>query len=296
LNEQKTEHLTEGDGLTMSTNLRVAFIGAGNMAEAMISGIVQTGTLEPHQVVATNRSNEERLLELHNRYGIQGIIRDKVQLSSYDVIIMAMKPKDAEACLVAMKDHISPDQVVMSVLAGISTEFMQEHLQEGQQVIRVMPNTSSMLRESATAISPGGNVTMKNIKLAKSLLACIGEVYVIEEDQMDLFTGIAGSGPAYFYYIMEHIEKTAFENGMDVSQAREIGAQTILGAAKMMIERDETPTELRQNVTSPNGTTAAGLDALAENGGGAAIQAAIEGAMNRSKEISRDLEKVPVNA
>ncbi|WP_404409554.1 pyrroline-5-carboxylate reductase [Jeotgalibacillus malaysiensis] len=278
----------------LANDLRVAFIGAGNMAEAMISGIVKTGTLEPRQVTATNRSNADRLLELHNEYGIQGIMKDKLQLSSYDVIFLAMKPKDAESSLLSIKDHIRPDQVVMSVLAGISTEFMEEHLNEGQQVIRVMPNTSSMLRESATAISPGQNVTMKNVKLAKGLLSSIGEVYVIEEDQMDLFTGIAGSGPAYFYYLMEHIEKTAQENGMDVQQARAIGAQTILGAAKMMIEREETPTELRQNVTSPNGTTAAGLNALNENGGGTAIKAAIEGAMNRSKEITEQLAKVTV--
>ncbi|PPA71886.1 pyrroline-5-carboxylate reductase [Jeotgalibacillus proteolyticus] len=278
----------------MSTNLRVAFIGAGNMAEAMVSGIVQTGMLEPHQITVTNKSNEDRLLELHNLYGVQGIRRDKVQLSSYDFIFLAMKPKDAEASLRSIKDEINKDQVVMSVLAGISTDFMQEHLNEGQQVVRVMPNTSSMLRESATALAPGEQVTMKNIKLAKSLLACIGEVYLIEEDQMDLFTGIAGSGPAYFYYLMEHIEKTAFDHGMDVSQAREIGAQTILGAAKMIIEREETPAELRHNVTSPNGTTAAGLEALADNGGGEAIKAAIEGAMNRSKEISEELQRTPV--
>ncbi|MDG5470427.1 pyrroline-5-carboxylate reductase [Jeotgalibacillus sp. ET6] len=279
----------------MSTNLRVAFIGAGNMAEAMVSGIVQTGLLEAHQITVTNRGNEERLLELHNRYGVQGIKRDKVQLSSFDVIFLAMKPKDAEASLNRIKYEITPDQVVMSVLAGISTEFMQQHLQAGQQVIRVMPNTSSMLQESATAISPGEHVTMKNIKLAQSLLTCIGQVYLIEEDEMDLFTGIAGSGPAYFYYLMEHIEKTAFEHGMDVELARKIGAQTILGAAKMVMERDETPAELRHNVTSPNGTTAAGLDALADSGGGAAIKAAIEGAMNRSIEISKDLQKTPVS-
>ncbi|MEW9502559.1 pyrroline-5-carboxylate reductase [Jeotgalibacillus marinus] len=278
----------------MSTNLRVAFIGAGNMAEAMISGIVQTGMLAPHQIVATNRNNEDRLLELHNRYGIQGIERDKVQLSSYDVIILAMKPKDAENGFLSIKDEIVPEQVVMSVLAGISTEYMEEILQDRQQVIRVMPNTSSMLRQSATAISPGQHVTMKNVNVAKSLLACIGEVYMIEEDQMDLFTGIAGSGPAYFYYLMEHIEKTALANGMSAIQAREIGAQTILGAAKMMIEREESPTQLRQNVTSPNGTTAAGLEALAQNGGGKAIKAAIEGAMNRSKEITSKLQKITI--
>nr|WP_236785060.1 pyrroline-5-carboxylate reductase [Alteribacter salitolerans] len=281
--------------IDMDTNLRVAFIGAGNMAEAMISGIVKTGTLEPHQVIVTNRSNEERLLELHNRYGIQGMVRDRLPIQSADVIILAMKPKDAEQSLLSIKDQIRPDQVVMSVLAGISTSFMEEHLNANQQVIRVMPNTSSMLQESATAISPGEHVTMKNVKMAKTLLKSIGEVYVIEEDQMDLFTGIAGSGPAYYYYLMEHIEKIARENGMDPAQAREIGAQTILGAAKMMLEREETPAQLRKNITSKNGTTASGLEALAENGGGKAIKAAVEGAMNRSKEISKQLEKTPAH-
>ncbi|PYZ95039.1 pyrroline-5-carboxylate reductase [Salipaludibacillus keqinensis] len=279
----------------MATKLRVAFIGAGNMAEAMISGIVETKTLEPEQVIVTNRSDEERLLELHNKYGIQGMVRDRFPIDSVDVIILAMKPKDAETCLLSIKDQIRPNQVVMSVLAGISTSFMEEHLQADQQVIRVMPNTSSMIQESATAISPGENVTMKNVKLAKALLKAIGEVYVIEEDQMDLFTGIAGSGPAYYYYLMENIEKIANENGMDPSQARQIGAQTILGAAKMMLEREESPAQLRKNITSKNGTTASGLEALAENGGGKAIKAAIEGAMNRSKEISHQLEKSPVH-
>lgn len=278
----------------MSSNTRVAFIGAGNMAEAMISGIVKTGTLEPQQVIVTNNSNEKRLLELHNKYGIQGMVRERFPIQSADVIILAMKPKDAEKCLSSIKHQIQPNQVVMSVMAGISTSFMEDLLQADQQVIRVMPNTSSMIQESATAISPGENVTMKNIKLAKKILQAIGEVYVIEEDQMDLFTGIAGSGPAYYYYLMEHIEKIAVENGMNPTQARQIGAQTILGAAKMMLEREESPAQLRTNITSKNGTTAAGLEALADNGGGKAIKAAIESAMNRSKEISRKLEKVAV--
>ncbi|RKL67314.1 pyrroline-5-carboxylate reductase [Salipaludibacillus neizhouensis] len=279
----------------MSLDIRVVFIGAGNMAEAMISGIIKTGTLEPRQVIVTNRSNEERLLELHNRYGVQGIVRDKLKIESADIIVLAMKPKDAKVSLDSIKDQIRPDQVVMSVLAGISTTFMEKNLQAGQQVIRVMPNTSSMIQESATAISPGENVTMKNVRLAKKLLQSIGKVYLIEEEQMDLFTGIAGSGPAYYYYLMEHVEKIAKENGMEVSQAREIGAQTILGAARMMLEREETPAQLRKNITSKNGTTASGLQALADNGGGDAIKAAIEGAMQRSKEISEELEKAPVN-
>lgn len=275
----------------MALNKQIVFIGAGNMAEAMISGMVTTGTVEPGQITVTNRSNGERLAELNERYGVRGVPRHMVNLGEADVVIIAMKPKDAEKCLVSLKDELHADQVLMSVLAGITTSFMEEHLQAGQQVIRVMPNTSSMIQESATAISPGENVTMKNIKLTKTLLQAIGEVYVIEEEQMDLFTGIAGSGPAFYYYLTEHIEKAAEENGMDPANAREIAAQTLLGAAKMMMERDESPAQLRKNITSKNGTTAAGLTELAENGGGRAIRAAIEGAMNRSKEISNQLEK-----
>ncbi|MCM3005454.1 pyrroline-5-carboxylate reductase [Priestia koreensis] len=276
----------------MLNEQKVAFLGAGSMAEAMISGMVSAKKLSPHQIIATNKSNEDRLTELQEKYGITAISRDELVYEDVDVFILAMKPKDADAVLVDLKDKINPNQLVMSVLAGISTEFMEVRLHDNQPIIRVMPNTSSMMQESATAISTGQHVGMDHVLTAKELLSCIGEVYVIEEEKMDIFTGIAGSGPAYFYYLMEHIEKAAEEEGMPPELARQIGAQTILGAAKMIMNRDETPSELRENVTSPNGTTAAGLDALAENGGGRAIMAAVKGASSRSKEISKQLEKV----
>ncbi|KOO42795.1 pyrroline-5-carboxylate reductase [Priestia koreensis] len=276
----------------MLNEQKVAFLGAGSMAEAMISGMVSAKKLSPHHIIATNKSNEDRLTELREKYGITAISRDELVYEDVDVFILAMKPKDADAVLADLKDKINPNQLVMSVLAGISTEFMEFRLHDNQPIIRVMPNTSSMMQESATAISTGQHVGMDHVLTAKELLSCIGEVYVIEEEKMDIFTGIAGSGPAYFYYLMEHIEKAAAEEGMPPELARQIGAQTILGAAKMIMNRDETPSELRENVTSPNGTTAAGLDALAENGGGRAIMAAVKGASSRSKEISKQLEKV----
>ncbi|SER40098.1 pyrroline-5-carboxylate reductase [Salipaludibacillus aurantiacus] len=280
----------------MLTNLRIAFIGAGNMAEAIMSGVINTATLEPQQIIVTNRSNEQRLLDLHNKYGVQGMVQDRLPIESVDIIVLAMKPKDAEKCLLSLKNRLRPEQVVMSVMAGISTQFMERHLQPGQQVIRIMPNTSSMIQESATAISPGENVTMKNVKIAKNLLKAIGKVYVIEEDEMDLFTGIAGSGPAYFYYLMENIEKIAEENGMDAVKAREIGAQTLLGAAKMILGREESPAQLRENITSKNGTTACGLKALSFHGAGEAIQAAVKEAMHRSEEISHEFENKTVSS
>lgn len=269
----------------------IAFLGAGSMAEAMIAGIVNTGKVPAKQIIVSNRSNQKKLKELEVNYGINGVSREDLKFDEIDMFILAMKPKDAETALSSIKDQLRPEQVILSVLAGISTSYMESNLQSGQQVIRVMPNTSSMIGESATALSPGKHTTQANVTLAKELLECIGEVYIIQEEKMDIFTGIAGSGPAYFYYLMEHMEKVGMNEGLDVETTRQIIAQTIVGAAKMIQEQDETPTVLRENVTSPNGTTAAGLKALEQHGGGKAISQAIKHAADRSREISSQLQE-----
>ncbi|MEH7238722.1 pyrroline-5-carboxylate reductase [Bacillus sp. JJ1562] len=268
----------------------IAFIGAGSMSEAMISGIVAAGKVPTNQIFVTNRTNTERLQQLEAEYKINGLVSQNFNLKNADIIVLAMKPKDAEVALQSIKDSILPNQLVLSVLAGITTTYMEQHLPVGQQVIRVMPNTSSMIGESATAISAGSYTTNENMLLAKELLESIGAVYEIPEDQMDVFTGVAGSGPAYIYYLMEHMEATVKKLGLQEKLSREIIAQTIIGAAKMIQQQGETPTTLRENVTSPNGTTAAGLAALEMNGGGKAISQAIKHAAMRSHEISSQLE------
>lgn len=273
---------------------KVAFLGAGSMAEAMISGVVKSGKMRAENVYVTNKSNAAKLERLESRYGINAMPQNELPYAEIDMFILAMKPKGAAGALEALKDQLVPGQVVVSVLAGISTGFMEENLKSGQQVVRVMPNTSSMIQESATAISPGMHTTNENIEDVKELLSSMGKVFLIEEEQMDIFTGLAGSGPAYFYYLMEHMERVGKENGMDEKMAREIIAQTILGAAKMIIEKDETPEVLRKNVTSPNGTTASGLSALRKYNGGTAISQAVNHAANRSKEINKELEGVLV--
>ncbi|OIU71445.1 pyrroline-5-carboxylate reductase [Rossellomorea aquimaris] len=274
----------------MLKNKTIAFLGAGNMAEAMISGTVQSGKIPKDQIIVSNRSNKEKLQEINEKYGVRTLLKDELPFNEIDILILAMKPKDIDKALDSINHLVKSNTVIMSVLAGITTSHMEEQLPGGQSVIRVMPNTSSMLKESATAISAGRFTSEEDMMNAKELLSSIGEVYVIDESKMDIFTGIAGSGPAYFYYLMEHIEKTGAEAGLDPQMARKIGAQTIFGAAKMMLEREESPTQLRENVTSPNGTTAAGLDALAQFGGGKAISEAVKGAEKRSKEISSELQ------
>ncbi|KMJ59370.1 pyrroline-5-carboxylate reductase [Bacillus sp. LL01] len=269
----------------------IGFIGAGSMAEAMISGIVASEIIPAYNVVVSNRSNIDRLIELENKYGVRGVMKQDLMMEELDIIVLAMKPKDIEIALASLKDQLNPSQLLLSVLAGVSTSYMEEGLNPGQPVIRVMPNTSSMIGESATAISAGKHVSMDDIVDTKVILETIGKVYSIEEEQMDVFTGVAGSGPAYFYYLMEHMEKTAKDAGLDEDVTRDVVAQTILGAAKMMQTNNEEPASLRKKVTSPNGTTAAGLEALSDNGGGKAISAAIKGAAERSKEISAEKER-----
>lgn len=261
------------------------------MAEAMVSGFVQSGKVAADDIIVTNRSNHERLVELKMKYGVKAISKDELDYENIDIFVLAMKPKDIDGVLTELSEKLSPNQLLISILAGISTSYMESKLTDGQQVVRVMPNTSSMIRESATAVSGGEHASENQISMTKELMECIGKAYVIDEQNMDVYTGIAGSGPAYFYNLMEHIEEIGSQEGLDREIAREIGAQTLLGAAKMILEQDITPTKLRENVTSPNGTTAAGLDALNQHGGGKAMMEAIKSATARSIELRKELEK-----
>lgn len=278
----------------MLKNKIIAFLGAGSMSESMVSGIINAEKMPAEQIYVTNKSNTKRLEFLNEKYGVKAVNQDQIPYETIDLFILAMKPKDAETALTSIKDKVKPEQVILSVLAGITTEFMEEHLNKGQQVIRVMPNTSSMIQESATAIVAGKNTSMNNVKLAKELLECLGQVYLLKENQMDIFTGLAGSGPAYIYFLMENMERVGVESGMDKATVRKIVAQTIYGASKMVLEQDEAPASLREKVTSPNGTTASGLAALKKFNGGEAITQAVHHAAKRSKEISKELEGVTV--
>ncbi|HEO8421722.1 pyrroline-5-carboxylate reductase [Niallia sp. FSL W8-0635] len=274
----------------------VAFIGAGSMAEAMIAGAIQAEKLPSNQIIVTNNSNNDRLQELANKYEVRTLQKELLPYKEIDLFILAMKPKGAREAFRSLKDKLNLNQVVISVLAGITTTFMEDHLQEGQQVIRVMPNTSSMVQQSATALTSGQHTKPENIEAVKELLQCLGKVFVIEEEQMDLFTGIAGSGPAYFYYLMEHMESVGLQYGMPKELIREIVSQTVYGAAKMVMEKGTSPTILRENVTSPNGTTASGLKALADYKGGEAISQAIKHAASRSQQISVELGGAKLNS
>jgi pyrroline-5-carboxylate reductase len=277
----------------MLKHRNITFIGAGSMAEAMISGLINKAEIPSDRITAANHTNANRRIELIEKYNINAVSFNDISLLNTDVIILAVKPKQAEEVLQKIKHNLQEHHIILSVLAGISTAYIEEIIDTPLPVIRVMPNTSSMIGESITGISAGQYVKNDDLDLAQELSKAIGKVKIIDEKQMDLFTGIAGSGPAYFYYLLEHMEDVAVENGLDRELARDIAAQTLYGASKMVIESSDSPAELRKKVTSPNGTTAAGLDALEENGGGKAIEAAVENAAKRSKTLRKEFEKIP---
>lgn len=279
----------------MLTNEMIAFIGAGSMAEAMIAGLVKNEIVAPEQIIVTNKSNGERREEIQKKYGVLVTENLEFAVRESGILIFAMKPKDVGSVTSMLKGQVKDHHVVMSVLAGISTSYLENELKKDISVIRVMPNTSSMVGASATAITGGKYVTMSQIWMTKQLLSTIGHVYVIEEEEMDVFTGVAGSGPAYFYKLVEHIQKAGEKGGLDPSLAKEIAVQTLVGAAKMLDETKADPEMLRKNITSPNGTTEAGLKSLTEAGGPRAIEEAVYSATQRSKELRKQFETVTVS-
>jgi pyrroline-5-carboxylate reductase len=276
--------------ITMLKDKKIAFLGAGPMAEAMISGMVQSNKLPSNQIYVQNSSNRQRIADLKNKYQISGGEANSIDLSSMDYIVLAMQPSQIINALEKLKAIITKDQYIISVVSSVSTAFMEEHLPAGQKVIRVMPNTSSMIGESATAITLGYYVQAEELHDIKEMLETIGQVYIIEETQMDLFTGIAGSGPAYFYSLMEQMEKAGIENGMPAAMVRSIVAQTVFGAAKMVLETGENPAQLRENVCAPNGPTEHGLKELELYGGNQAIVKAMFGTAKRSKEMGEPFQ------
>lgn len=264
----------------------IAFFGAGNLAEAIIAGITRSNIVSNEQVLVTNRSDNTRLDLLSEKYGVQCNRNKEEMIQEANIIILAMKPKDAGNYLNWLKDHIKPHHVVISVIAGLSIEQMEKTLGEGIPVIRTMPNTSALIGQSATAISKGSYVQLSQLYLAEELFQTVGITKIVDERDMHTITAIAGSGPAFFYYMVESMEKAAVEAGLDQETALELLTQTVIGAGKMLESSGENPEQLRINITSPSGTTEAGLNQLIANKFDKAVKACVNGARERSIEIT----------
>lgn len=263
----------------------IVFIGAGSMAEAIIQGWVTKNVVVPQHVYVSNRSNGARLEELHNKYGVQPL-RDLAVLKQADLVVLAMKPKDVKTAMTDIVQYISDHTAVLSVLAGTSIDTLQQGLGE-RAIARSMPNTSATIGMSATGIAFNEYVSDEQKQLFLKLMAAIGAVYEVAEDQLHAVTALSGSGPAYVYYLMEAFEEAGTQLGLPQQVVRSLMAQTLAGSAAMLKQTNEQPAELRRKVTSPGGTTEAGLRALAEHHFQQAIIACVKAAEARSRELAQ---------
>ncbi|MBM7584530.1 pyrroline-5-carboxylate reductase [Bacillus pakistanensis] len=275
--------------------MKTVFIGAGSMAESLLAGALRNGALSKENIYMTNRTNKTRLVELQQKYDINISYDDETLLNGAEIVILAMKPKDVAPALKVLKAFISENTLIISVLAGISIHYIEDTLEFKGGIVRAMPNTSATIGKSATGIAFNDGVTHKKLNLVLSLFNSIGMTAIIEEEKLDIVTALSGSGPAYFYYIVEVLLKTAEEMGLDQSLAKPLLVQTLLGAGEMLATSGQEAKTLRENVTSPGGTTEAGLLALEKNHVNRALYECLHEAAKQSKCL-RELYQSQANA
>ncbi|RFB17078.1 pyrroline-5-carboxylate reductase [Bacillus sp. HNG] len=269
----------------MEMNQNIVFVGAGSMAEAMISGMLQKELFLPRQISVMNRSNHTRLAELSKTYGVTISPNQKEAIENAGIIILAIKPKDVAEAVLAIKEYVSEQQLIISVLAGVATTTITDLLNKEVAVVRAMPNTSATIGKSATALSAGMHANENHLLIARQLFQTIGIVTTVAEKDLHAVTGLSGSGPAYVYYLVEAMEKAADDIGLEKGIAKELILQTIIGAAEMLKHSSKQPATLRKEVTSPGGTTEAGIKVLEQYNYQQAMVACIKRATIRSAEL-----------
>ncbi|MDP5273881.1 pyrroline-5-carboxylate reductase [Chengkuizengella axinellae] len=267
---------------------KICFIGAGSMAEAIFKGLVEKEILPVQHISVTNQQDQNRLNELNMLYDIQtsnNAVIKKDLIKQADILVLAMKPKDAESAFQELNPLLNETQIIVSVIAGLTIETIQDLLKTNNPIVRTMPNTSSSIGLGVTGISFSSNVNEKQQQLSLEMFDAIGTTCVVPENKLEILTGVSGSGPAYFYYMMEAMVQAGVSGGLSEEQAMDLTKQTILGAAHMVQETGEHPAELRSKVTSPGGATAKAIEALDSHHIHEAVQKAVYASAEKSKEM-----------
>jgi pyrroline-5-carboxylate reductase len=260
-----------------------AIIGAGVMGETLLSGLVRAG--RPVAELLVGEKRPERAAELQEKYAV-AVVSNVEATERADVVALVVKPQDMGAVLDEIGPAVRPGQLVVSLAAGITTAFLESRLPDGVAVVRVMPNTPALVDEGMAAIAAGSHCDDEHLAIAESLLGSTGRVLRVPEKQMDAVTAISGTGPAYVFFVVESMIEAGVHLGLPRATATELVVQTLVGSAKMLRETGTHPTVLREQVTSPGGTTAAALRELEIHKVRAAFLAAMEAARNRSAELA----------
>jgi len=261
----------------------VAILGTGVMGETLLSGLLRAGR-RAEDLLVTNR-RPERGKDLEDRYGVE-VVDNATAARRADTLALVVKPQDMGALVAEIAAHVRPGQLVVSLAAGITTRFIESRLADGVAVVRVMPNTPAMVDEGMAAISPGSHCDEVHLNEAEQLLLATGRVVRVPEKQQDAVTAISGTGPAYVFYVVEAMIEAGVHLGLPRATATELVVQTVVGSAKLLRETGEHPTVLREQVTSPAGTTAAAVRVLEEGRVRADFLAAIEAARDRSRALA----------
>ena len=262
---------------------RVSLLGGGKMGEALLAGMLDGGYEPADLCVAEADPDRRRHLE-STFVGVRVVPASSWALPDADVVIVAVKPGDVAEALGGSIDGLANDALVLSIAAGVTIREL-EALVPGRPVVRAMPNTPALLRSGASAIAGGSNSTVVHIALASRLLGAVGTVVEVPEDQLDAVTGLSGSGPAYVFLVAEALIEAGVLAGLSRDVSIGLVTQTLLGSARLLAEGDSTAEQLRAAVTSPGGTTAAGLRALEAHGIRAALLEAVMAATQRSREL-----------
>jgi len=270
----------------MLEQLHFAFIGGGNMAEALLKGLLSGLHIPATHVTATDVV-PERLKYLETTYGIKTSTDNRRAVQDHDVIILAVKPQILPGVVARFASEVSRDKLVISIAAGITLQSLQEALGQDRRVVRVMPNAPALVLAGAAGISPGAAATPQDVALVEQIFNAVGRAVVVSDDMMDAVTGLSGSGPAFVFALIEALSDGGVLVGLTRPMAIHLAAQTVLGAAKMVLETGQHPGVLKDMVISPAGTTAAGMHALESGGVRGIMMEAVRRATARSEELGR---------
>lgn len=270
--------------------LTIGFLGGGNMAGALVRGLLHSHAVGPEQIVASD-VKAERLAELHGKYGVRTTTDNEELARTCDVVVLAVKPQIVDRVLASVAAGFSGDggnaraALLVSVAAGVPIEALEARLPPGARVVRSMPNTAAIALAGATAIALGTHATESDQEVAKSLFDAVGRCVVLDESLLDAVTGLSGSGPAYVMVMIEALADGGVKVGLGRDTALLLAAQTVYGAAKLQLETGEHPGRLKDMVTSPGGTAIAGLHTLEAGGLRRTLIDAVEAAATRAGEL-----------
>ncbi len=266
----------------------LGFIGGGNMAAALVKGLLHSKVVPPEKVIVSD-VKDERLQMLRDKHGVRTTTDNHELVRDADVVVLSVKPQVIDKVLDAIGKEIRSDQLVVSVAAGVPISAMEARLPDGARVVRTMPNTPATVDAGATAIAAGSHATEEDLEIAHELFAAVGRVVTLDETLLDAVTGLSGSGPAYVMLMIEALADGGVKVGLHRDTALLLAAQTVYGSAKLLLETGEHPGRLKDMVTSPGGTAIAGLHTLESGGLRRTLIDAVEAATTRAAALGEQM-------